>query len=258
MPLDPSPRLARIVASLAGVLVLKVVVGVVGSYPSYIPPDFTTDFLRGREGHFFGWYQAAFHVHILSGPVSLALGLVLVSERVRSRAARAHRILGRVQAGCVLLLVVPSGLGMAAHAAAGPVAGAALAVLAVGTGASTALGVRAAIQRRLDRHRRWMGRSYALLCSAVVLRVMGGMAAVAGVTADGLFDPLAAWLSWLLPLAAFEAWERAKARRAGYRPGGWGPSPPAIETSARREPAPVAAGMKRTLASAIEAIIPLR
>ena len=52
-----------------------------------------------------------------------------------------------------------------------------------------------------------MWRCYLLLCSAVVLRLLGGLATVTGVTAIW-FDPVAVWASWLLPLAAFEWRER--------------------------------------------------
>ena len=56
-----------------------------------------------------------------------------------------------------------------------------------------------------------MWRCYLLLCSAVVLRLMGGLATVTGVTASW-FDPLATWLCWLVPLTAFELreWSQRK------------------------------------------------
>lgn len=206
----------RLLLFLAGVLILKVTASVVSNYQNYFPPNFMSDFLRGRERHFFGAYQWAFDTHILSGPVSLVLGLILVSERFRNRFPRWHRNLGRVQVACVVLLVTPSGLWMAYYAAAGPVAAVSLATLAVATAVCASLGVRAAVRRRFVEHRRWMWRCYLLLCSAVVLRLMGGLATVAGVTA-AWFDPLATWTSWLLPLAAFEAREWTTRRSRGRR-----------------------------------------
>ena len=68
---------------------------------------------------------------------------------------------------------------------------------------SVALGWRAAVQRRFRDHRRWMMRGFLLLCSAVVIRILGGAATVMGVEAQW-FDPLASWASWILPLAAYE------------------------------------------------------
>ena len=104
---------------------------------------------------------------------------------------------------CVLLLVAPSGLWMASYAAAGPIAAAGLAVLAVATGMCFALGWRLAVKRRFPAHRRWMLRGFLFVCSAVVLRLSGGLATVTGVTATWV-DPLATWMSWLIPLTAFE------------------------------------------------------
>src|SRR4051794_32845844 len=100
----------------AALLVLKVTLVVVLNYPNYYPPNFGSDFLRGRERYFYGPYQAALYTHIASGPVSLLLGLILISERFRLWFPRWHRGLGRVQVASILVLVTPSGLWMAYYA----------------------------------------------------------------------------------------------------------------------------------------------
>ncbi|GAC1475267.1 MAG: DUF2306 domain-containing protein [Isosphaeraceae bacterium] len=204
----------RIPALLAGALIVKVTASVISNYHDYFPPDFTSDFLHGRQGHFRGAYQWAFYTHILSGPVSLVLGLILVVDEFRVRFPAWHRRLGRLQVACVLLLVTPSGLAMAYHAAAGPIAALGLAALAIATATCASLGARAAVARRFTDHRRWMWRCYLLLCSAVVLRLIGGLATVTGMAAPWV-DPLATWLCWLGPLAVFELRERALAVRRG-------------------------------------------
>jgi uncharacterized membrane protein YozB (DUF420 family) len=165
--------------------------------------------LRGRELYFSGLYQWAFYTHIVSGPFSLMLGMILVSEHFRRRFRSRHRNLGRIQVVSVLLLVTPSGLWMAYYAAAGSIAAMGLAVLAVVTGMCGALGWRSAVQRRFPDHRRWMWRRFLLLCSAVVLRLIGGLATVTGVTATWV-DPLTNWMGWLLPLTIFELSELGK------------------------------------------------
>ncbi len=203
-----------LLALLAGILILKVTASVISGYHNYFPPDFASDFLRGRQGHFWGAYRWAFYTHILSGPVSLILGLILVGDMSRARFPTCHRHLGRLQVACVLLLVTPSGLWMAYYAAAGPTAAVGLAALAIATATCASLGVRSAVTRRFADHRRWMWRCYLLLCSAVVLRLIGGLATVAGMAAPWV-DPLATWLCWLGPLAAFELRERAFAVRQG-------------------------------------------
>ena len=217
--------LTRLLTLAAVLLVLRVIFSVLIGYRSYFPPDFNSEFLFGREVHFYGGYQWAFYPHIIAGPVTLLLGLLLMSERLRRTWPRWHRRLGRMQVIIILLIVVPSGLGMAMYPAAGPLAGVGLVLLAVLTGLTTAFGWRAAVQRRFREHRQWMWRSYLLLCSAVVIRVIGGVATVLGTTAWWI-DPAAVWLSCLGPLVVFELlqWHR---RRVGRPPASEFNAPPA-------------------------------
>jgi hypothetical protein len=188
---------------LAALLILKVTLSVVIGYRRYLPPDFDADFLLGRESYFWGPYSWAFYTHLVAGPATLLAGTILVSDRFRKVAPLWHRRLGRCQVACILLLLVPSGLWMARYAATGAVAGAGLGMLALATAATTALGWRAAVSRHFEEHRHWMWRTYLLLLSAVVIRLMGGLATVLHWDAQWLY-PLACWTSWLVPLLAFE------------------------------------------------------
>ena len=196
-------NLQRALTFVAGLLILKVTLTVLLGYRDYLPPNFNSDFLRGREQYFFGSYQWAFYTHIASGPLALIAGTMLVSDRFRQRFPQWHRVLGRFQIANILLFVAPSGLWMARHAAAGPIAAVAFAILALLTGMCAALGFKAAAERRFAVHRRWMWRSYLLLCSAVVLRLLGGLASLVGIHA-AWFDPAASWAGWTVPLAIFE------------------------------------------------------
>ena len=195
------------------VLIVRVTIAVVLNYRKYLPPDFTSEFLQDREAYFFGSYQWAFYTHIVSGPIALLLGMVLINERFRVTFRRGHRVLGRIQTACVLLLVVPSGLWMAFYAESGFIASTGFASLAVATGLCVAFGFRSAICRKFSDHRRWMWRCYLLLCSAVVLRIMGGVVTVMDLTTPWSY-PIAAWASWLLPLIVFEAIELVRSRRS--------------------------------------------
>ncbi len=194
---------------LTCLLIVKIVVAVFLSYRDYFPPNFETGFLLDRNGYFFGCYQWSFYVHITSGPLSLVLGLILLSENLRRRFPKWHRFLGRVQAINVLVLVTPSGLWMARYAETGWVAGFGFGTLAVLTALCVALGWRAAVLRKFQSHRRWMERGFALLCSAVVLRVIGGSATLANVDWPWLY-PVSAWASWLLPLMGYEIFQKTK------------------------------------------------
>ncbi len=199
-----APAVRGALSGAAALLIFKVQLSVVIGYRNYFPPNFDSDFLLGRSAYFWGPYSWAFYAHLFAGPATLLLGTILISERFRRFAPRWHRRLGRAQVAAILLLVVPSGLWMARYAATGAVAGTGLASLAIATAICTVMGLRAAVRRRFDVHRRWMWRTYLLLCSAVVIRLIGGLATVCQFDALWLY-PLAAWGSWVVPLLVFEA-----------------------------------------------------
>jgi hypothetical protein len=202
---QPGPTIvSRLLAVMAALLILDVCLRVLIGYRSYFPPDFQSDFLFGRGDYFWGAYAGAFYVHIVSGPVALLLGLILVNDRFRRTFSAWHRRLGKAQTVNVLLLVAPSGLWMAYFAATGAIAAAGLGSLAFATAASAALGWRSAVNRDFASHRRWMWRTFILLCSAVVIRLIGGLATVARFDATWLY-PLSTWLSWTMPLLVLEA-----------------------------------------------------
>jgi hypothetical protein len=70
------------------------------------------------------------------------------------------------------------------------------------------LGWRRAVQGRLDEHRRWMVRSFALTFAAVTLRLQLPLAAAAPIDSLDAYRAIA-WLCWvpnLLAVEAFLAW----------------------------------------------------
>lgn len=203
MAIHRSTRLWRALTIIVCLLIVKVTVEVMLGYANYFPPNFRSDFLHGRESYFFGAYRWAFYPHIVAGPVALFMGILQISESFRSRFPKWHRNLGRVQVANVLCVVAPSGLWMSYDTATGPIAAVGFALLSVLTATCTALGWRFAVKRQFAIHRRWMSRSFLLLCSAVVLRVVVGFGTVIGVQAVW-FDPLASWSSWVVPLILFE------------------------------------------------------
>lgn len=203
MRLTSRSRLALTIRIMGLILYLKVVTMIVLGYGDYFPADFSSNFLLGRHSYFHGIYSCAFYAHILSGPVILLLGLLLLSRRFRVASPALHRLMGKFQGGLIILLLAPSGLLMALHADGGPVAVTGFVTLAIATVAATLLGWRAAVQRRMADHERWMYRCFALLLSAVVARLLGGVAIVTQADETWTY-PITAWASWLLPLAAME------------------------------------------------------
>ncbi|TWT37231.1 hypothetical protein KOR34_21780 [Posidoniimonas corsicana] len=224
----------RVILWLSCWLVLQTLLRILLGYGEYLPPNFRSEFLLGRETTFFGAYQWAFYAHLASGPFCLLSGLALMAERAWRSWPRLHRTLGKLHVAAVLLLLAPSGLWMARYTATGPIAGVGFATLAVLTAATAALGWKAAVQRDFDRHREWMQRTFALLTSAVALRLIGGVSEVFGLI--GIY-PYAAWFSWLLPLVGLEI-GRATLRQWSRRRR-WSASPAAAAAaSAGTGPAP--------------------
>lgn len=194
-------------------LALKVVLVTFITYRDYMPPNFDSDFLAGRQSYFWQGYHWAFYPHIVAGPVTLLLGLVLLSESYRRRWPRWHRRLGRIQAVLVLLVVVPSGLAMGLRAAFGPIAAAGFVGLSIATAATVTMGWRAAVQRRFDFHQKWMLRCFALLFSAVVIRLNGGIGSIFEIDANWYYIQ-SAWTSWIIPLIGVELLLRQRSRFA--------------------------------------------
>lgn len=211
--------LQRILAVLSVLLIVKVTTGIVLGYHFYLPPDFNSDFLRGREDYFYGVYCWAFYVHIISGPVTLLLGLLLLSEPLRNTYPHWHRCMGGCQGLIVLFLLAPSGLWMSLYASGGISVTISLALLAGLTAVAVMFGWKAALQHDFDLHRRWMLRSYILICSAVVLRLLGGLGSFLG-NVPLWYDPAATWLSWLVPILIFEIYQAQNSKSKHYRMSG--------------------------------------
>lgn len=210
--------LTAVLRWLAVILILRVLVTILANYPDYFPPNFDALFLLGREHTFVGAYRAAFYVHIFSAPVVLLNGLLLLGEDVRRRRGGLHRVLGRVQVFVLLALMLPSSAVMSQHAFGGWGAGASFLTLSALTAACAVMGVATARRGRYDRHRRWMLRCYVLICSAISLRLISGAAGLVGVpSAEGAYV-VAAWCSWVLPLAVFEVAEAQVRSRESRSP----------------------------------------
>lgn len=207
-------RLQRITLLLAFAVIIKFTVAIVLEYRFYFPPRFNADFLQGREGYFWGGYHFAFYSHVIAGPISLLLAVLILSERLRRHHARWHKRLGKIQIGLVLLIVAPSGLVMAYWAEAGLGAQLAFAMLALATGSSAWIAWRFAIQQRFSDHREWAIRCSLLLFSAVVLRILGGLFSMIGTYGDWTYV-VSAWVSWVAPLTVFEIarWQYASGHR---------------------------------------------
>ncbi len=178
--------------------------GILLEYRWYFPVDFSqSSFFLGRQAIFSGWYPVAFYIHLIASPIALLLSTWLMFSGQRSSNMRWHRHAGRTLGVAVLLGVLPSGIVMATKAIGGPVSSWALVALATTTGSTVVMAAVRARQRLYVPHRRWATRSFLLLLSPLLLRMVIGLNTVVG------FDYLvvyqwSVWLSWLVPLLVYE------------------------------------------------------
>jgi hypothetical protein len=198
-------RLYRLFQFAIAILLFKVLLSILIEYRNYFPANFDSAFLSGRRYSFVGWYRASFYVHIITGPIAILLAAFLIVSSGFPRSRRAHRIAGRTLAILVTVVLLPSSLLMASQAYAGPIAEWGFSVLAVMTTVTCLMAGFQARARNFVSHQRWAMRCFLMLCSPLLLRLMSGAAIVTGWESD-LTYRLNAWLSWLVPLLAYQAW----------------------------------------------------
>jgi hypothetical protein len=156
-------------------------------------------------------HTVAISLHILGAILTLALGPWQFLPRLRSRYPNVHRWIGRLYLLGVLVggtsglyLSVFSYGGLSTHLGFGS-----LAVLWLTTGL---LAYRAIRAKRIEVHRHWMTRNFALTFAGVMLRVWMPMAVAADIPFDAAY-PVVAWLCWVPNLVIAEVLFRASQRR---------------------------------------------
>lgn len=141
-------------------------------------------------------------MHMIGGAIAIAVGTFQLSTRIRARNAAVHRWLGRAYVIGVLVGGV-GGLMLSFHSTAGLVAQIGFFSLAVLWLASTIAAYVHIRNRRVELHRKWMIRSYALTLAALTLRIMMPLSQVAGLPMVEIY-PVIAWLCWVPNLVVAE------------------------------------------------------
>lgn len=151
--------------------------------------------------------------HAVFSSVALLAGPWQFLNSFRRRFPTVHRWVGRVYCVAVALGWISS-LPIASHAQTGKVASAGFLALGAAWIGTTAAGYFKIRQRRVQAHRRWMIRSYALAAAAITLRIYLPICLVSGVPYTTCY-PLIAWLCWI-PNWIFAEW-LIRARERGWR-----------------------------------------
>lgn len=192
---------------LAAVAILVIAFRITRTYRFYFPPDFGQGFLRARDAYFWSsLYGVGFYLHIIGAPLALISGLPQFSRLLLRWSPRLHRLLGRIYAVSVLAGAAPGGLIMGFRSFAGIPAWICFTVMSLLVSVFTLLAWRDALRRRIQSHRRWMTRSYLMMVSAVLLRLIDPLLRDLGVP-DVPSYVCSLWLSWVPSLVVFEAAE---------------------------------------------------
>ncbi|HEV2078299.1 MAG TPA: DUF2306 domain-containing protein [Allosphingosinicella sp.] len=147
-------------------------------------------------------------LHVIGSMTALLIGPLQFVAAIRTRWPRFHRTTGRIYVlGCAI--GAPTGFVLAFGTSAGPLAGVPFAISAVLWPVFTWLGVRAILKARVEDHRNWMLRSYAVVAGALTLRLMLPAALMSGYEFYPAYQ-LISWLNWTTNLALVEYWIRRK------------------------------------------------
>jgi hypothetical protein len=188
----PLRSIGWIVAVLLGALVAIYAI-VVLSVPAFRPPLVVTLIQR---------VPLLLALHLIGGAVALAVGAFQLSRRIRARRLALHRWLGRFYVSGVVI-GGGAGLLLAFGADGGFVSRLGFGTLAVLWLTAT---IRAYIHipnRRVEKHRAWMLRSYALTFAAVTLRLGLPLSQIAGMPFIDAYQAVA-WVCWVPNLIVVE------------------------------------------------------
>ncbi|GAA1853665.1 DUF2306 domain-containing protein [Myceligenerans crystallogenes] len=161
--------------------------------------------------------QAALYLHIVAGGLALGLSPLQLARRVRARAPRLHRVVGRVVIAAMTMGGL-SGMVLSGVNAAGPVGVAGFGLLGALWVVFPVLALRAIRRRDVRAHERWMVRGFALTYAGVMLRLwlvlLLTAQGAAGIPADVAFERAYAFmpfLCWVPNLVVAELYLRRRA-----------------------------------------------
>lgn len=203
-----APHTRRIAVGIAWLLAVALALHFLsGSYQKYAHVD------AGAYGMF--WSRRAWlWTHLSGGVLAMLLGALQFVAPLRNAYPRVHRWIGRTY----LLGMLVGIIGATGLIATSP-APAAIRIAFAATGiawVTTALAGFVAIRRkRTQVHRRWMIRNYLVTLAPATFRLALLVPGMMALASPMLMIPLLLWLSWALPLLAYEAGRMAWPRSPG-------------------------------------------
>lgn len=141
-------------------------------------------------------WQIAFYSHIYFGGISLLTGWSQFSKKLRAKRLTLHRLLGKIYVVAVLISAI-AGFYAAIYANGGIVAKLGFSFLAIGWFYTTLNAYTTIKRKEIQKHRKWMIRSYSLTLAAVTLRLwMPILPNLLGISFDDSYI-IISWLCWV-------------------------------------------------------------
>ena len=199
-----------------GAFIIYIGLLILTPFPHYLPPNFARGFLTNKADFFYSsGYFVGFYAHILTAPLGLLLGTMQMCKRLRRSYPIWHMRVGRVYVALVLLGVAPGGFIMGLRAYGGMSGVLCFCALSVCMWFATFRAWRLAVLGRFHEHGQWMFRSYLLMCSAILLRLISFVLSQFELGHEFSYQ-LAAWLSWLPGLVLLEIWFKQPQSKPSY------------------------------------------
>jgi hypothetical protein len=164
-------------------------------------------------------WRPTFYIHVISGMLVILVGPFQFLKSLRTKFLNWHKLGGKIYAYSILLLAAPTGLIMAFYAEGGLWSTVAFSIMSILWFVTTLMAVIKIKQRKIEEHKMWMMRSYALSFAAVTLRLLVPLFSLFILDNEDLITVSTAWLSWMLNLLVAEGMIIAiqlKHKRAAY------------------------------------------
>jgi uncharacterized membrane protein len=180
----------------------------------YIPIQYDVAFLQIKQEyiHIQHWLFA-FFVHVFTSIFTLIAGFTQFSSMFLRKYPRLHRFIGKIYVIDILFITGPAGLVMSFYANGGIPSRIAFLMLSLLWMSCTAMAWITIRKRKIQQHKEFMMRSYALTFSAITLRAWKYALVF-------LFQPapmdvyrLVAWLGWVPNLLLVEYWIYLRKKR---------------------------------------------
>ena len=187
-------------------IIIIVLAIVIGLYPlSFIGADTNIGLLGHKSKELLAntIWNIAFYIHISLGGFSLLIGWLLFLKKFRKKNINWHRTIGKVYIISVLLSAI-AGYFIAYHATGGIVAKFGFAGMSTSWLITTFAAYAFIRKKEIEKHQKWMIRSYAVTFVGVTFRLWMPFLIIAFNMEFLEAYPISSWLSWIANLIVAE------------------------------------------------------